>query len=424
MQDSNNGRSASGEGMTATDRCLRRRLGLVVALVGTVVLLCGPRPRQAGAATSFSAIAAAAGVRFTITAQNAPLTSTPVDVGGPVAQATLDSLGTSQAFASFPYPGDVVVNLAGTVAGLTGGKVHLPDYPFYVSSAYPLHPAASVSHGPYSLATSSQPDAAGASADAGFSGAVSVISLSTSASVTRGHDGSVTAHSLSTTSPLALGALHLGSVTSEATVVFRPDGSTKRESHLTISSITVGPVSIALTDKGLTILNSTTPVPSLAVLNALLAPQHINVAYVAARPIDGGVISAALQIVDTLTLPDVGASSVTYILGQDSATIRGAAFPVDATPTPSHGTPSSPTFPTAVSGAPTVAAPAASSAAAVPAQSRVALGTVLPVRRATAVAGAGFTVFRLYGVLVVAGLAALALGLLVGGKVVRLRWTT
>ncbi|HWW54978.1 MAG TPA: hypothetical protein VNY84_14470, partial [Acidimicrobiales bacterium] len=249
----------------------------------SIGLMFGPSRRQAAAETSFTSTASAAGVRMTVTAQNAPLTSTPIDFGGPVAQAQLDSLGTSAAFASFPYPGDVVVNLAGTIAGLTSGQVHLPQYPFYVGSSYPLTPKASTARGPYTLTATSQPGGSTATADAGLSGSVAVTSLSTTASVTHRADGSVIARALSTTSPLALGALHLGTVTSEATAVLKADGSTTRQSHLNITSITVGGLSIALTDKGFTILNTTVPVPSLDALNALLAPQHVSVAYVAAR---------------------------------------------------------------------------------------------------------------------------------------------
>jgi hypothetical protein len=408
----------------------RRVLGAVLLTSAvTLAVLMGPTRHSAGADTSFTATASAAAVRLTVTAENAPLTSTPVDIGGPVAQAQLDSLGTSEAFASFPYPGDVVVNLAGTVAGLTKGAVHLPQYPFYVGSSYPLEPKASTALGPYALAASSQPSSSSATADAGLSGAVAVTSLTTSASVTRHPDGSVVAQSSSTTSPLSLGLLRLGTVTSDATTTLKADGTTTRESHLDISSITIGALSISLTDKGFTILNTTVPLPSLAALNTLLAPQHMQLTYVAARATDHGVISAALQITDLQNLPDVGASSVTYILGQDSATIQGAVFSSGGTQsappaglvggaTPASGLTSGPSEPTGVVQAVAPPAPTLS-------MSQPSVVAAPPLRAtATTVATRQFSVFRLYGILVIAALAALGLGLVFGGMGVRLRWIT
>jgi hypothetical protein len=418
--------------MTANHRWRSTQMLGVIAITAavTVGVLDGRARQLAAAETNFTATASAAGVRFTVTAQNAPLTSTPIDFGGPVAQAQLDSLGTSAAFASFPYPGDVVVNLSGTVAGFTKGAVTLPQYPFYVGSTYPLTPKASTSRGPYSLAAASQPDGSTATADAGLSGgSVAVTSLSTSASVVHHEDGSVVARAVSTTSPFAVGTLHLGTVTSEATTTVKPDGSTSRESHLDISSITVAGLSIALTDKGLTILGTTVPVPSLDALNAVLAPQHVKVSYVAARPTDHGVVSAALQITDVQMFPDVGASSVTYVLGQDVAAIQGAVAPSGGAPIPVvSGAPVDtsviPPAAIAAPGTPVVAVPTAPPSGGASTPSRPAHAPVLAARHAAGLAAGQFSVFRFYGILAAAALAALGLALVFGGMGVRSRWTT
>jgi hypothetical protein len=418
-----------GKAMTGNHRWRRSQLLAFCALAAAVSvgLVHG---RSAAAETNFAATASAAGVRFTVTAQNAPLTSTPIDVGGPVAQAQLDSLGTSAAFASFPYPGDVVVSLPGTAAGFTKGAANLPQYPFYVGSSYPLAPKASTARGPYSLEASSQPDGSTANADAGLSGgSVAVTSLSTSASVVHRTDGSVVARALSTTSPFAVGALHLGTVTSEATTTVKPDGSTVRASHLDITSITAAGLSIALTDKGFTILGTTVPVPSLDALNTILAPQHIKVTYVAARPTDHGVISAALQITDVQTFPDVGASSVTYVLGQDAATIQGALVPSAGAPIPVvSGTPvdasAIPPNAIAVPVTPVVPVPAAPTPGEAIFPSRPAHAPVLAARHAAGLAAGHFSLFRFYGILVAAALAASGLALVFGGMGVRSRWTS
>lgn len=69
------------------------------------------------------------------------------------AQARVDSLGESKAFASSPYPGPVAVSMPRLLAGV--GISGIPDYPFYVSSEYPTNPEAEQEQGPYSLSASS-----------------------------------------------------------------------------------------------------------------------------------------------------------------------------------------------------------------------------------------------------------------------------
>ena len=70
------------------------------AVVGGLVLLAasvlwtGTGAAEGG---SFTATASADGTRMTVTIRNAPLTDSPVDGGGPTAQAQLDSAGTSLA---------------------------------------------------------------------------------------------------------------------------------------------------------------------------------------------------------------------------------------------------------------------------------------------------------------------------------------
>src|SRR6476619_3667774 len=70
--------------------------------------------------TQFEARAAADGVRVGVLAPGASLFDQIADVGAPVTQLELTGLGTSQAFASMPYPGDTVVSGPATVATLLG----------------------------------------------------------------------------------------------------------------------------------------------------------------------------------------------------------------------------------------------------------------------------------------------------------------
>ena len=87
---------------------MRLRLVIVAAALAVAGGAAGTASAEAGAAGfagSYFASAVADGVRLTFIAPSASLSDTAADVGGPSAQATLDSLGTSRAFGSFPYSG-------------------------------------------------------------------------------------------------------------------------------------------------------------------------------------------------------------------------------------------------------------------------------------------------------------------------------
>jgi hypothetical protein len=388
--------------------------------IATGILALLPSP--AAASGGFSATAAAAGVRVTITAQNAPVTSTPVDGGGPVAQATLDSLGASQAFASFPYPGDAVVSLPGTVAGLTGDKVHLPGYPFYVSSDYPLNPHSTTSQGPYAISASSAPDKSEAQASAGLQAGANVASSTSRSSVVQAADGTLTATSTSDTVGFNLGAVTIGSVHGDASVIFRSDGTMSRASHLSILGMTVAGTSVGLSDQGLVLAGTTVPLASTDALNSILRAENIRLDYVAAHTIGDGVISAGLQITTAQNLPDVGAATSTYTLGLDTASGQrvvavidqagpaGGAPPVKGPASfsnPARGRPVVSGSPTAVPVGPSVVAPTT-----LRSSPRLASTSPLPL----------FSMSRIYLVLVAAGLSAVGLALLISNLGVRLKW--
>src|SRR4029077_2774433 len=67
-----------------------------------------------------------------------------LDPAGGTAQAQVDSIGTSQAFATNLYPSTAVLSVPGLIPLATGGKsLPLPDYPLQVSSHYPDVPSSS-----------------------------------------------------------------------------------------------------------------------------------------------------------------------------------------------------------------------------------------------------------------------------------------
>lgn len=113
----------------------RRFPRTVAPLAGAValVLVAAPVPRANADSSlaSFTGLASAYGAEITATNPSIPLLPA-VQGAGPVAQASLDSLDNSQAFASFPYPGEGLAGAGAFFSGIFG--LPLPSYPLYVST--------------------------------------------------------------------------------------------------------------------------------------------------------------------------------------------------------------------------------------------------------------------------------------------------
>src|SRR2546426_6093031 len=112
---------------TALLRRVGGRTAVFMALGATALSGSVARAEEPSASVGFQAYTAASSVRITysIPGYVAP---TPVDGGGPVAQATLDVFA-GRAFASLPYPGDDGANYPQLVNVATGQTP--PGYPFY-----------------------------------------------------------------------------------------------------------------------------------------------------------------------------------------------------------------------------------------------------------------------------------------------------
>ena len=93
----------------------------VVVTAAVVAVLAAPVPAGAlfGTASVFTATANARLLQVTLTAQP-PIGVDPLlDPGTSTAQAQVDSLGVSQAFASSAYPGQSVLTAGGSLATVT-----------------------------------------------------------------------------------------------------------------------------------------------------------------------------------------------------------------------------------------------------------------------------------------------------------------
>ena len=216
---------------------------------------------------SFDGTAAAYGFNSTISNPSIPL-GLVIQGAGPTAQAELSSLQQSNAFASFPYPGDTVSGLPGLASGALLGGLPLPAYPFYVSSSFGQAPA-SASYPGIALNTQSLDTGASASALVG----TSAVGYSAVASVTQAKDSTVTATATATFQGLNFGPfLKLGPVVSTATEVLNPDGTRSSKSTLSFVSITAPGLKLAIPKTTPTEVGIPVPIPGLPQLPILKFP--------------------------------------------------------------------------------------------------------------------------------------------------------
>src|SRR5882724_4013701 len=127
---------------------IRRRPGRVGTLVGMLAVTAvltgqGPPAQADDAGLRYQAFATADGLRLGLLIPGASAVDQIIDAGGPVAQAVLNSLGTSAGFASQPYPGELVLIGPGLGATLLG-LPQPPSYPFIAASRHPSTPEAHV----------------------------------------------------------------------------------------------------------------------------------------------------------------------------------------------------------------------------------------------------------------------------------------
>jgi hypothetical protein len=310
--------------VSRTGTALRRfawLLGTPALLAGMVAGPLSPAAQGAdGYKGTFGAVAAADAVRVTWIVPHAPASDTVLDLGGPSAQATLDSIGGSQAFASFPYPGENTVTAPALIAGASGGKINLPSYPFWVGSAYPVAPKAESGSGPYAIKAESTDTSSESSASVGLdSNGQASLGLAKSHALTVSAPDGVTADAATQVTGFAAGPLRIGQVVSSAKAVFTADGMVQRTADTRITGVMVGDTPVAFTDKGLVVGSSPVPADPKPISDAL-AQAKIGLEYMPRQDTDTGVVAPAIRV----TQKDDSGGSITYVLGRTSAFAQGA----------------------------------------------------------------------------------------------------
>jgi hypothetical protein len=351
----------------------------LIALAGSAVALL-PTSAPADTLTTFDARAAASGVDVTASNASIPL-GLVVQGTAPVARAALDSLGTSQALAAGPYPGDLAASLPGTVKTTSG--IPLPDYPLMAATSSGDEPKEVVGPG-MSLRAESRPSRSTSRATVGSD---STGSTSTAAAE-RDDAGGVQATAVARFDVLrVLNRLTLSGVVAEATTALDESGTRASRSSLRIDAIdaaglvltvpettpkgglpdmpplvsgqpappqpppskptplpaggttVAGPV-LRFADGKFSIVGAgekatEVPVPAATVVEAF-HKLGIEMTYQAAQPTDTGVIAPLLSFRTTLpALPDnptafQGPTTVTVDVGRVTTSVAGQASSGDS----------------------------------------------------------------------------------------------
>lgn len=300
-------------------------------LVGAGLLLGGSAPPAIGttSSTAFSAVAAADGAHYVVFTPNFLIVES-VDGGGSSAQALLDSLGTSRAYASLVYPGDVALSAPGLVAGSL--PVPLPSYPLVAQSNHPTTPAADAGTGPVSLHAESGDRHSQATSTSGPpSGGGTEVVTTTATTRVDVNDGVISAVAQNTAKGVSVaGTFEIGSVSSRASVVVRPGREPEVTSEIKVSGFTAAGQDIGVKDGALVIAATGTPLPESPVADALSA-QGVSLAYLApSRHKEGaGVLAPGLVVTLTRQLlpPPAGESTIELVLGRAVAHVSGEAGP-------------------------------------------------------------------------------------------------
>jgi hypothetical protein len=304
---------------------VRLRLVIVAAALAVAGGAAGTASAgAAGFAGSYFASAVADGVRLTFIAPSASLSDTAADVGGPSAQATLDSLGTSRAFGSFPYPGETAVTSTGLVRTLSG--VPAPDYPLYANSDYPIVTQQEIGSGIFALRAESGERRAAGSASVGLAvEGAGTLGLVRSVATTDATGDAVVSEAASTIEGLSIGPLRLAHVVSTATVSLGPDGQLTRRSATDVVGATVAGTDVTIAADGLHVGEGAVPAPPAAPVNEALKQAGITIEFVQARDLPTGVVAPAVRI----TQEQQSGTKLIYTLGAAQASAGGEGVGAD-----------------------------------------------------------------------------------------------
>ncbi|HEY3603401.1 MAG TPA: choice-of-anchor P family protein [Sporichthyaceae bacterium] len=410
-------------------RAVRVAGAAILVAVGAVGAV-GVMPGSARAAGSYEAGAAVDGLRLTISSAQFPVASDFLDVTAPKAQVSSSSQD-HQAFASYPYPGDLASAAPGLIAGLAADQGHplpfaVPGYPLVAAvrcsgdtqtAKVPDTEAAGLPGSlPYTMTSTCTPHGAEAHASSGSSSTQGGVGLTVAHITADAHSGqsstgvtTATGNSEATGINVGGGLLQLSGLLSTATATVSPSGAFTPASSFTIGTMSVAGTAVDFGPSGLSFpQGSNTPV-DVSALNTVLKNAGIELTYLAENHTKTSVTSAGLQITATQHDPQSGVPVVTrYLFGQATANASEQNFTdgVAAPPVLSPPGAVAPTGPVDLSSA---AVPPALTDNAAPAVAPATVNLMTPqasqVAQRTVASG---SVLSFYLILVLTGAALLA----------------
>jgi hypothetical protein len=304
------------------------------AAVAGVVLGVVAQPVEAETFGTFVAVAGADAGRITWSAPGVGAVDTILDGGAPSAQALVNSLGTSAAYAAAPYPGETAMSTPGTVATLLN-LPSPPAYPLIAATSYPATTQANVEQPGFLLASRSDPASSTATADIGRADGTTAVAHNRSMAKVTATSEALTAESESVTRGLLIGGvLRIGNVRSAAQATRTAGGDLRRQSSLTMDGVAVGDTPVGLDEDGLVLLGTSTPLPGGLPPAEVLRQAGLTIQRLAPEETPGGVIAAGLRVTQVQTLPDGHQSVVAVTLGRARAqvTAETVGLPADGLP--------------------------------------------------------------------------------------------
>lgn len=267
---------------------------------------------------TYTALGEAEGLQSVASAPGATLVDT-ADGELPGAQAEVDSLLGSSAWAGAPY--------SSTVAGNVGNaNVNPNQVPVFAVSSYPSEQNAHNSTPLGNLqASSSRLSSASRVVSGGpSSGQATVGQITVSASASCAADGTLQGTAASTTNAFDIaGVFSIAAVTSHASATMTASGQATLNGSMTLAGVTVTGQAVDITDQGIVVPGSSSPVPANP-LERALSSAGITVRYLTLSkdPQTGSVMAPGIEVtVIEHTNQGVGQGFVTatYVLGRAMA---------------------------------------------------------------------------------------------------------
>jgi len=341
----------------------------LAATIGVAALMVTPARADDTNTGAAVGTASASGVRTSYDFPGYLVIDTLYDAGGPIAQSVVNSSGGGTSFASFPYPGDTIVN-APALANVGTGQAFPFTYPLYVVSDGNLTPKASAQDASGSLNLDAESAARTAKALAKLAGPTSgVISTAGSiqnTSVDIDGNGVMTSIADSITRGIDVGVLKIGEVHVRTTTVLRPGDKQPTTTSVTdVTGVTVLGQPVGLTEDGIAAPGGSPGSPYAPMIDALnksLADGGISVALAGGRSVNGGTSNAGVEILQKGKMPFAGSpvgvartligNASTFIVGGSGSLLSlAAANGTSSGTTPAAVTPATGTAGTGVDAA-------------------------------------------------------------------------